>query len=150
MRVPSRTCASAKARIRCRRRWRGTKVGSSVLHTYAEHGARATRSWAGFRHHRGSHRAAYIPARSGRSVLLNNNYCFETSASSSKKYGQGGKTRNLFDSFFHNNQSAAIFLGNNPCSARPNGPLGTRIRAVDWCWECCDICWRTHRGYGCT
>ena len=19
--------------------------------------------------------------------------------------------------------------------------LGTRIRAVDWCWECCDICW---------
>ena len=33
----------------------------------------------------------------------------------------------------------------NPCSARPNGPLGTRIRAVDWCWECCDICWRTMR-----
>ena len=30
-----------------------------------------------------------------------------------------------------------------PCSARPNGPLGTRIRAVDWCWECYDICWRT-------
>ena len=33
----------------------------------------------------------------------------------------------------------------NPCSARPNGPLGTRIRAVDWCWEGCDICWRTMR-----
>ena len=31
----------------------------------------------------------------------------------------------------------------NPCSARPNSPLRTRIRAVDWCWECCDICWRT-------
>ena len=22
-------------------------------------------------------------------------------------------------------------------------PLGTRISAVDWCWECRDICWRT-------
>ena len=33
----------------------------------------------------------------------------------------------------------------NPCSARPNCPLGTRIRAVDWCWERCDICWRTMR-----
>ena len=33
----------------------------------------------------------------------------------------------------------------NPCSARPNGPLGTRMRAVDLCGECCDICWRTMR-----
>ena len=33
-----------------------------------------------------------------------------------------------------------------PCLARPNGPLGTKMRAVNWCWECCDIiCWRTMR-----
>ena len=33
----------------------------------------------------------------------------------------------------------------NTCSARPNGPLGTIIRTIDWCWECCDVCWRTMR-----
>ena len=32
-----------------------------------------------------------------------------------------------------------------PCSARPKSPPGTRMCAVDWCWECCDICWRTMR-----
>ena len=32
-----------------------------------------------------------------------------------------------------------------PFSARPNDPLGMRIHAVDWCWECYDICWRTMR-----
>ena len=52
----------------------------------------------------------YVPVRSGRSVLLNNNYCFDTSASSSKKNGQGGNARNLFDSFFHNNHK--IFRSN--------------------------------------
>ena len=108
MRVPSRTCASSKARVRCH-----GGGGGRMCAAYAEHGARATRSWAEFRHHRDLHRAAYVPVRSGRMVLLNNNYCFETSASSSKKYGQGGNARNLFDSIFHNNQSAATFLPNN-------------------------------------
>ena len=26
-----------------------------------------------------------------------------------------------------------------PCSARPNGPLGARIAAVEWYWKCGDI-----------
>ena len=79
-----------------------------------------------------------------------------------QKFRQGGNSWNLFD---FDNQSAAFFCVEtikycsipsvpssleevkktrpNPYSARLNGPLGTRIRAVDWCWECCDICWRT-------
>ena len=38
-----------------------------------------------------------------------------------------------------------VLKKSNPCSARPNGPLGTRLRAVDWYWQCCDICWRPMR-----
>ena len=110
MRVPSRTCASSKARVRCPRRRRGTKVGSCVLHTqsteHEQHGVGP------------SFASTEVPIvlpmfPFGRAVRSSNNYCFETSASSSRKYGQGGNARNLFESFFHNNQSAEIFLANN-------------------------------------
>ena len=32
-----------------------------------------------------------------------------------------------------------------PGSEKPNSPLETRVRAVDWCWEYSDICWKTAR-----
>ena len=53
------------------------------------------------------------PVRSGRSVLLNKINCSETSASFSKKYGQGRNAWNLFTLKIIHNQSAPIIQANN-------------------------------------
>ena len=53
------------------------------------------------------------PVRSGRSVLLNKINCSETSASFSKKYGQGTNAWNLFTLKIIHNQSVPIVKANN-------------------------------------